>query len=76
MARYSYAVHQLTSAITWWESLSGVDHANRSTVETLIATCESVFADERQSWFASSFEGAGTEDSTGEDDRDRGHKKE
>ena len=52
--RYSRAVRSLKKLLAWWDVLTDVERAGTDNISSLIETAESIIADERQAWQATS----------------------
>ncbi len=52
--RYSRAVRSLKKLLAWWDVLTDVERSGTDNISSLIETAESIIADERQAWQATS----------------------
>jgi len=56
LTRYSDVLHGISRVTLWWDALTDVDKASQSHIDTLISSCEDLFATEYQAWLNTSLE--------------------
>jgi hypothetical protein len=52
--RYARAIRSMKMLLSWWDVLTDVEKAGTDAISKLIETGESIIADERQAWQATS----------------------
>lgn len=52
--RYSKLIDSIANLMLWWRSLPDVERSGQGNIDTLVATAEDLFQEERQAWLSTS----------------------